>query len=124
MAAEIKTVDDYLAGLPPAERKVLERVRRTIKEAAPDAEERISYRIPLYRQHGDVVGFAAFKDHLSLFVTNSNVGERFADELEGFKVSNTTIHFSIENPLPEELIEKIVRYRVEQNEKAARAAGT
>jgi uncharacterized protein YdhG (YjbR/CyaY superfamily) len=71
-----------------------------------------------------VVGFAAFKDHLSLFVTNSNVGERFADELEGFEVSNTTIHFSIENPLPEELIEKIVRYRVEQNEKAARAAGT
>jgi len=112
MAAEIKTVDDYLAGLPPAERKVLERVRRTIKEAAPDAEERISYRIPLYRQHGDVVGFAAFKDHLSLFVTNSNVGERFADELEGFEVSKTTIHFSIENPLPEELIEKIVRYRV------------
>jgi uncharacterized protein YdhG (YjbR/CyaY superfamily) len=124
MAAEIKTVDDYLAGLSPADRKVLERVRRRIKEAAPDAEERISYRIPLYRQHGDVVGFAAFKDHLSLFVTNSNVGERFADELEGFEVSKTTIHFSIENPLPEELIEKIVRYRVEQNEKAARAAGT
>jgi uncharacterized protein YdhG (YjbR/CyaY superfamily) len=124
MERTIRTVDDYLAGLSPAERKVLGRVRRTIKDAAPDAEERISYRIPLYRQHGDVVGFAAFKDHLSLFVTSSNVGERFADELEGFKVSNTTIHFSVEDPLPEELIEKIVRYRVEQNAKAARAAGS
>jgi uncharacterized protein YdhG (YjbR/CyaY superfamily) len=124
MAAEINTVDEYLAGLSPAERKLLERVRRTIKQAAPDAEERISYRIPLYRQHGDVVGFAAFKNHLSLFITSSDVGERFADELEGFEVSNTTIHFSVENPLPEELIEKIVRYRVEQNENAARAAGS
>jgi uncharacterized protein YdhG (YjbR/CyaY superfamily) len=124
VATEIKTVDDYLAVLSPAERKVLERVRRTIKQAAPDAEERISYRIPLYRQHGDVVGFAAFKNHLSLFITSSDVGERFADELEGFEVRNTTIHFSVEKPLPEELIEKIVRYRLEQNEKAARAAGS
>jgi uncharacterized protein YdhG (YjbR/CyaY superfamily) len=120
MAAEIKTVDDYLASLSPEERAVLERVRRTIKKAAPDAEERISYRIPLYRQHGDVVGFAAFKDHLSLFVTDSSVAERFAEELGGFEVKSTTIHFSVENPLPEELIRTIVRYRVEQNEQAAR----
>ena len=115
MATEIGTVDDYLAGLAPDERAVLERVRRTIQEAAPDAEERISYRIPLYRQNGDVVGFAAFKDHLSLFVTDSSVGERFADELEGFEVNNTTIHFSVDNPLPADLVERIVRYRVEQN---------
>jgi uncharacterized protein YdhG (YjbR/CyaY superfamily) len=122
MVAEIRTVDDYLASLSPEQRAVLERVRRTIKKAAPDAEERISYRIPLYRQHGDVVGFAAFKDHLSLFVTDSSVSKRFADELNGFEVRNTTIHFSVENPLPEELIGKIVRYRVEQNEQAARQA--
>jgi uncharacterized protein YdhG (YjbR/CyaY superfamily) len=122
MVAEIRTVDDYLASLSPEQRAVLERVRRTIKKAAPDAEERISYRIPLYRQHGDVVGFAAFKDHLSLFVTDSSVSERFADELNGFEVRNTTIHFSVENPLPDELIGKIVRYRVEQNEQAARQA--
>lgn len=116
MPAEVRTVDDYLDGLSPDERAVLESVRQTIKKAAPDAEETISYRIPLYRQRGDVVGFAAFKDHLSLFVTDSSVGDRFAAELEGYEVSHTTIHFTVENPLPDELIENIVRYRVERNE--------
>jgi uncharacterized protein YdhG (YjbR/CyaY superfamily) len=124
MAAAVRNVDDYLAGLSPEERAVLERVRRAIKEAAPGAEERISYRIPLYRQHGDFVGFAAFKDHLSLFVTDSSVTDRFAEELEGFAVKNTTIHFSVENPLPEELIRRMVRFRVEQNEAAARSTGS
>ena len=116
----VETVDDYLAGLPPRERAVLENVRRAIKEAAPQAEERISYRIPLYRHHGDVVGFAAFKKHLSLFVTSSGVGERFADELEGFDVKHTTIHFTVDKPLPDELIRKIVRHRLEENEARAR----
>jgi uncharacterized protein YdhG (YjbR/CyaY superfamily) len=116
MAAEIKTVDDYLASLSPQERAALQKVRTAIKEAAPEAEERIAYGIPLYRQGGDVVGFAAFKNHLSLFVTDSTVGERFADELQRFDVKNTTIHFSVDQPLPESLIRKIVRYRVEANE--------
>ena len=124
MATEVRTVDDYLAGLSPGERAVLERVRRAIKEAAPEAEERISYRIPLYRQQGDFVGFGAFKDHLSLFVTDSSVTDRFADELEGFEVKNTTIQFSVENPLPEELIRRMVRYRIAQNEARAGSTGS
>jgi uncharacterized protein YdhG (YjbR/CyaY superfamily) len=119
MAADDKTVDDYLAVLPSRERSVLERVRRAIKKAALEAEEKIAYGIPLYRHHGDVVGFAAFKNHLSLFVTDSSVAERFADELEGFKVKHTTVHFSVDKPLPDDLVQKIVRYRIEKNEAEA-----
>jgi uncharacterized protein YdhG (YjbR/CyaY superfamily) len=116
MAAKIETVDDYLASLPPGQRAVLQRVREVIREAAPEAEERISYRIPLYRQHGDVVGFAAFKNHLSLFVTDSAVREEFADELAEFDVRHTTVHFSVDKPLPDDLIRRIVRYRIAENE--------
>jgi uncharacterized protein YdhG (YjbR/CyaY superfamily) len=114
-----ETVDDYLKALPAEQRTVLERVRDVIREAAPEAEERISYRIPLYRQHGDVVGFAAFKNHLSLFVTNSAVREEFADELAEFDVKHTTIHFSVDKPLPDDLIRRIVEYRVAENEARA-----
>jgi uncharacterized protein YdhG (YjbR/CyaY superfamily) len=98
---------------------VLERVRAAIRSAAPEAEERISYGIPLYRQHGDLVGFGAFKRHLSLFVTSSDVGERFAKELEPYDVSHTTIHFTVDSPLPDDLVEKIVRARIAENEAAA-----
>ncbi len=118
MTAE--TVDDYLAALPAGQRRVLTEIRDVIRAAAPQAEERISYRIPLYRQHGDVVGFAAFKNHLSLFVTNSSVKDEFAKELEPFDIRHTTIRFTVDDPLPLELVEKIVRWRVAENE--ARAA--
>jgi len=116
----VKTVDDYLAALPEKEREVLQELRRVIKSAAPEAEEAISYNIPLYRHHGHLVGFAAFKNHCSLFVTNSEVRKRFAKELEPFEVKHTTIHFSVEKPLPSALVKKIVKARIAENE--ARAA--
>jgi uncharacterized protein YdhG (YjbR/CyaY superfamily) len=122
MATKIDTVDDYLASLSPEQRAVLGRVRAVIREAAPEAEERISYRIPLYRQHGDVVGFAGFKNHLSLFVTNSTVREEFADELAEFEVKHTTIHFSVDKPLPDDLIRRIVQYRLAENEARVEAS--
>jgi uncharacterized protein YdhG (YjbR/CyaY superfamily) len=121
MAEKIETVDDYLASLSPEQRAVLGRIREVIREAAPEAEERISYRIPLYRQHGDVVGFAAFKNHLSLFVTNSAVRDEFADELAEFDVKHTTVRFSISKPLPDDLIRRIVKYRLAENEARASA---
>jgi uncharacterized protein YdhG (YjbR/CyaY superfamily) len=116
----VETVDDYLAALPEKEREVLQELRRVIKSAAPEAEEAISYNIPLYRHHGHLVGFAAFKNHCSLFVTNSEVRKRFAKELEPFEVKHTTIHFSVEKPLPSALVKKIVKARIAENE--ARAA--
>jgi uncharacterized protein YdhG (YjbR/CyaY superfamily) len=115
-----KTVDDYLAALPEKERAVLQELRETIRSAAPEAEEVISYRIPLYKHHGHLVGFAAFKNHLSLFVTNSAVRDQFAKELEPYKVEGTTIRFTVEKPLPAALVKRIVESRIAENE--ARAA--
>jgi uncharacterized protein YdhG (YjbR/CyaY superfamily) len=120
MARSAQTVDDYLEALPADQRAVLERLRATIRAAAPEAEEGISYRIPLYKHHGHLVGFAAFKNHCSLFVTNSDVRKRFAKELEPFRVNNTAIHFTVDEPLPEGLVKRIVEARLAENE--ARAA--
>jgi uncharacterized protein YdhG (YjbR/CyaY superfamily) len=113
------TVDEYLAGLPERERAVLDALRDEIRSAAPEAEEGISYRIPIYKHHGHVVGFAAFKNHCSLFVTDSEVPKRFAKELEPYEVEHTTIKFTVDNPLPEDLVRKIVRARVAENEEKA-----
>jgi uncharacterized protein YdhG (YjbR/CyaY superfamily) len=121
MSPSVKTVDDYLAALPAEERALLVELRQAIKSAAPQAEEVISYNIPLYKHHGHLVGFAAFKDHCSLFVTDSEVPKQFAKELEPYEVKHTTIHFSVENPLPAALVKKIVKSRIAENE--ARAAG-
>ena len=115
-----ETVDDYLAALPEGQRAVLERLRATIRTAAPGAEELISYRIPTYKYHGPVVHFAAFKDHCSLIAVSRPILERFASELEGFRTSGTTIRFTAEHPLPPALVEAIVRARVEENEARVR----
>jgi uncharacterized protein YdhG (YjbR/CyaY superfamily) len=115
----VETVDDYLAALPEKERSALEKLRKAIKSAAPQAREMISYRIPMYTHHGHLVGFAAFKNHCSLFVTNSAVQEQFADELEPYEVKHTTIQFSAEKPLPAGLVKKIVKSRVAENEARA-----
>ena len=119
-SSAVETVDDYLATLPEKERTVLQELRETIRSAAPEAEEVISYRIPLYKHHGHLVGFAAFKNHCSLFVTNSAVRDQFAKELEPYKVEGTTVRFTVENPLPAALVTRIVKSRMVENE--ARAA--
>jgi uncharacterized protein YdhG (YjbR/CyaY superfamily) len=120
MAANPKTVDEYIEALPPEERTALEKVRAAIRSAAPEAEEKISYRIPMYTHHGHLVGFAAFKNHCSLFVTDSEVPTRFAKELEPFRINHTTIQFTVDKPLPVALVKRIVKARVAENE--ARAA--
>lgn len=114
---KINTVDEYVAVAPQKEHQVLEELRQTIKAAAPEAEETISYRIPTYKYKGPLVHFATFKDHNSFIVINKSVLETFQKELEDFTTSGTTIHFSSENPLPEELVKKIVKERMKQNEK-------
>ena len=120
MSPSPETVDDYLAALPAKERAVLEDLRNVIKSAAPQAEEVISYKIPLYKHRGHLLGFAAFKNHCSLFVTDSAVSEQFAEELEPFDIDHTTIQFSVEKPLPAALVMRIVEWRIAENE--ARAA--
>lgn len=119
-SAPAKDVDEYLAAIPEKERIALEDLRKVIKDAAPMAKERISYRIPTYKYHGPLVHFAAFKNHSSLIVVDKSLLETFKDELEGYKTSGATIRFSAEKPLPAVLVKKIVKARIEENELRAK----
>ncbi len=111
-----KNVDDYINAVPEKLRATLEKVRQTIKEAAPKAEESISYQIPTYKYMGPLVHFAAFENHCSLVVINKSIIENLKKELESYKTSGTTIHFSPEKPLPAILVKKIVKLRIKDNE--------
>jgi uncharacterized protein YdhG (YjbR/CyaY superfamily) len=117
MTGPAQDVDEYLAAVPAKERAVLEELRRTIRAAAPMAEERISYRIPAFLYHGPLVFFAAFRNHLGFYGVSKNVLDTFRNELAPWRTSTTTIHFSAENPLPAPLVTRIIRARVEENEK-------
>lgn len=117
-----KNVDEYLQALPVNIRDLLEKLRRAIKAAAPKAEEIISYQIPTYKYKGPLVHFAAFKDHCSLVVINKNILTIFSKELQGYKISGTTIHFTPDRPLPAALVQKIIKARIKDNEEG-NAAG-
>ncbi|HMS65621.1 MAG TPA: DUF1801 domain-containing protein [Ignavibacteria bacterium] len=109
----IKDIDTYLLLQPEPIRAVLEKLRKTIRSAAPEAEELISYHIPAYRYHGMLVYFAAFKNHCSFFP--GGIVESMKDELKDYKTSKGTIQFTIDNPLPDSLVRKIVKARMKQN---------
>ncbi len=114
--ATATTVDEYLAGVPGPERAALEHLRAVIRAAAPGAEETIGYQMPAYKYHGPLVFFAAFPHHLSLYGVSRPLLEAFGDDLAGFEVSGTTIHFTADHPLPDELVTRLVRARMQQNE--------
>ena len=120
-AAVAADVDEYLARLDEPERKALARLRALIRQAAPKAEEVISYQIPTYRQHGPLVHFVAQPKHLSFTVVSLDVIEAVRDELRGFDVSGRTIRFSANRPLPAALVKRIVKARVRENEARAGA---
>ena len=115
-----KNIDDYLAKVPEETRTVLERLRKVIRAAAPQAEEAISYQIPAFVYHGPLIWFAAFKDHCSFFPGSKSIIKKFSSELKPYDVSGGTIHFSAKNPLPATLIKKIVKARIEENELRAK----
>ncbi|HEX7574573.1 MAG TPA: DUF1801 domain-containing protein, partial [Bacteroidota bacterium] len=108
-------VNAYLKTVPRGSRAVLERLRRTIKTAAPEAEEGISYRIPVFKYHGPLVFFAAFENHCSLFVPSKAIVASFSSELRGYHTSGATIHFTPDHPLPVSLVRKIVKAGVQAN---------
>jgi uncharacterized protein YdhG (YjbR/CyaY superfamily) len=115
-------VDEYLRRLDEPERSVLARLRAQIKQAAPQADEVISYQIPTYRQNGPLVHFAAQPKHLSFTVISADVVDALRDELRGFDVSGRTIRFSADHPLPATLVKRIVRMRVRENEARVRTS--
>ena len=111
-----KTVDEYLERVPDNMRDMLEKLRQTIRKAAPKAEEIISYQIPTYKYLGPLVHFAAFKDHCSFVVINKDILKTLEKELQLFKTTGTTIHFTPAKPLPASLVQKIVKIRIKDNE--------
>lgn len=114
------TIDEYTALFPPDVRAILERLRATIRQAAPEAKEKISYGIPTFTLHGNLIHFAAYKNHIGLYPGATAI-ERFQDALAPYETSKGTIRFPLDAPLPLELIKRIVEDRVQENEKAAQA---
>jgi uncharacterized protein YdhG (YjbR/CyaY superfamily) len=111
-----QTIDQYIATFPPNIQTILQQIRQTIHEAAPEAEQTISYQMPAFKQNGVLVYFAAFKDHISFFPTGSGV-EAFKDKLSSYKTSKGTIQFPLDKPVPLDLVKEIVRFRVSENQK-------
>jgi uncharacterized protein YdhG (YjbR/CyaY superfamily) len=121
MDKQHKSIDEYIEEFPENIRTILENIRRTVREAAPEATEAISYQMPAFKLHGNLVYFAAFKNHIGFYPTPSGI-EAFKDELSPYKTSKGAIQFSLDKPIPYDLIEKIVRFRANENtEKAKRA---
>ena len=114
-----QSVDEYIAGFPPEVQEILQQVRTTISEAAPDAEEAIKYRIPTFTLEGNLVHFGAFKKHIGFYPTPSGL-EQFKDELAGYEGSKGAVRFPLDKPVPYDLIRAIVKFRVKENlERAA-----
>ncbi|MBK6766779.1 MAG: DUF1801 domain-containing protein [bacterium] len=112
-------VDKYLMALPAEQRDALEKLRRTILSVAKGAEEKISYGMPTVYYQGNLVHFAAFKDHMSLFGASAFMSSELKSELADFKTSKGTIQFTVEKPLPVALVKKIVRMRIAENDERA-----
>ncbi len=116
MAAKTyKDVDEYISTLPQNVQAVLQKLRQVIKEAAPEAEEVISYQMPAFKLNGILVWFAAFKDHISFFPKVSAI-QAFKDKLANYETSKGTIRFPLNEPIPFDLVEEIVRFRVKENQ--------
>lgn len=115
MKPKIKTIDEYLDALPANQRKALQMLRRTIRAAAPKAEECISYAIPAFRQNRMLVGFGAAAKHLSFFPMSSKTVAAHKNDLKNFDASKGTIRFTPDKPLPAALVRKLVKARLAEN---------
>jgi uncharacterized protein YdhG (YjbR/CyaY superfamily) len=111
---KFKTVDEYLANLPGNTRAILKEFRKTIKQAAPQAEELISYNMPAFKLHGMLVYYAAWKEHIGFYPVSSGI-EAFKKELSAYEAAKGSVKFPTDKPIPFNLVSKIVEYRVREN---------
>ncbi|NWL88473.1 hypothetical protein DMN77_12925 [Paenibacillus sp. 79R4] len=109
-----ESIDHYIATFPPDIQEILEKIRQVIREAAPEAVEKISYQMPTFAQQGNVVHIAAFKNHIGFYPAPSGIDE-FEQELAPYKAGKGTIQFPFGQPIPYDLITKIVKFRVSEN---------
>lgn len=114
----VVTVDEYIAGFPPPVKKLLSALRKTIKSAAPNAEELISYQMPAYKYKGVLVYFAAFEKHIGFYATPTG-HSAFKKELSNYKTGKGSVQFPLTEPLPLDLVKRIVQFRVKENETKA-----
>ena len=107
-------IDEYIGAFPNDVQEILEKIRATIQKAAPDAKEKISYSMPAFEQNGIVVYSAAFKNHIGLYALPSG-HETFKEELSKYKSGKGSVQFPLDQPMPFDLIAKIVKFRVKEN---------
>lgn len=115
MKSQYKTIDEYIKTFSPEIQSILEKMRQTIRKAAPGAIEVISYQMPAFKLNGILVYFAAFKDHIGFFPTASGIAA-LKNELSPYKWSKGTIQFPLDKPIPYDLVEKIVKFRIKENQ--------
>lgn len=111
---QFKTIDEYIDIFPDDIQSVLKKLRQTIRKAAPEAEEAISYQMPTFKLNGNLVHFAAFKNHIGFYPIPSGI-EAFKNELSPYKSAKGSVHFPLNKPIPFDLVEKIVIFRVKEN---------
>ena len=114
MARQFQTIDEYIGTFPEDVQRILNELRHTIREAAPEAQETINYQMPTFTLNGNLVHFAAFKNHIGFYPTPTGI-EAFKQELSRYKGAKGSVQFPIDEPLPLPLIRKIVKYRVKEN---------
>ena len=115
-STKFKTVDDYISSAPAQVKKILNAIRKAMKEAAPRAEEVISYNMPALRANGILVYYASFKTHIGFYPTPSAI-ERFKNELSQYESAKGSVKFPLDEPIPLKLIQTIVKFRVKEDSK-------
>jgi uncharacterized protein YdhG (YjbR/CyaY superfamily) len=108
------TIDEYIATFPPDVRRLLRQVRATIRKAAPEAQEKISYQIPTFFLHGNLVHFGAFKKHIGFYPAPTGL-KQFEKELSRYEGAKGSVRFPLDQPMPLALIARIVKFRVRKN---------
>lgn len=118
-STKFKSVEEYISSFPPKVKSILKQLRKTIKDAAPGAEEMISYNMPSFKYKGVLVYYAAWKEHIGFYPVSSGI-KAFHKELVDHEISKGTIKFKMDQPLPLNLINRIVQFRMKENmEKAS-----
>lgn len=117
-----KDIDEYIAGFPVEVQKQLETIRKTIRKAAPGAGEAIKYQIPTFTLNGNLISFAAYKNHIGVYPAPRDAPE-FKNELAAYKGNKSTLQLPLDKPIPVDLISRIVKYQVMRTQKQASAKG-
>jgi len=113
-----KTIDEYIGGFPEEIQERLKKIRLTIRNAAPEAKETIKYQMPTFTLKGNLISFAAYKRHIALYPAPEG-DEQFNLELSAYKAEKSTVRFPLDRPIPYDLISRIVKYRIEDNQRRA-----